>query len=171
MPLFVALLRAVNVGGTGKLPMAELRALCGDLGFGNVRSYIQSGNLVMETDGGLEEAKQVLEEALEARMGKPVRVLCRTPEELARVLEENPYRDAPPNRVLVLFLDRSVPPGTVETVHAPGGEQLTPGDREIYVFFPDGQGRSKLKMPLATEGTARNLNTLGRLLEMCSPPE
>ncbi|NNM34556.1 MAG: DUF1697 domain-containing protein [Gemmatimonadetes bacterium] len=167
MPAFAALLRAVNVGGTGKLPMSELRSLCSELGFGNVRTYIQSGNLVLDSDLDADGVKGLLERALEERMGKPVQVFIRTPEELDEVLRCNPYTDAAPNRVLVLFLDRPVPAGTVEAVDAPGGEQLTSGDREIYLFFPDGQGRSKLKVPMAGEGTARNLNTVRKLVEMC----
>ena len=166
MPVFAALIRAVNVGGTGKLPMSELRELCAGLGFGNVRTYIQSGNLVVHSDLDAEGVKALLEDALERRMGKPVRVLVRTPGELSAILEGNPYPDAPPNRVLVLFLDEAVPPGVFEAVQAPGGEELTRGEREVYVHFPDGQGRSKLKMPMADVGTARNLNTVRKLLEM-----
>jgi uncharacterized protein (DUF1697 family) len=146
--------------------MGELRELCAGLGFGNVRTYIQSGNLVVHSDLDAGGVKALLEDALERRMGKSVRVLVRTPGELSAILEGNPYPDAPTNRVLVLFLDEVVPPGVIEAVQAPGGEELTRGEREVYVHFPDGQGRSKLKMPMADVGTARNLNTVRKLLQM-----
>ena len=168
MHLYTVLLRAVNVGGTGKLPMDELRSLCRDLGFGNVRSYIQSGNLVMASDLDAGGVKDLLERELSDRMEKEVQVLVRTPDEMVRILEGNPYPDAAPNRVLVLFLDEPVPPGIVDSVVSPGGEQLTSGDREVYIHYPDGQGRSKLKVPMASEGTARNLNTVRKLVEMCN---
>lgn len=166
MPVFAALLRAVNVGGTGKLPMSELRSLCIDLGFGNVRTYIQSGNLLVDSDLGAGGVQSLLERALRERMGRDVPVFVRTPRQLREIVDGNPYPEAPPNRVLVLFLDRTVPTGTVEAVDTPGGERLTARDREIYIFFPEGQGRSKLKVPLAGEGTARNLNTVARLADM-----
>lgn len=169
MAVFAGLIRAVNVGGTGKLPMAELRTLCSDLGFGNVRTYIQSGNLVLHSDLDSAGVKGLLEGALEDRMGKPVRVLVRTPEELARVVDGNPFPHAPPNRVLVLFLDEPPPPGIVEAVDPPGGEELVRGEREVYVHFPHGQGSSRLKMPMADVGTARNLNTVRKLLQMTAP--
>ncbi|MDH3225137.1 MAG: DUF1697 domain-containing protein [Gemmatimonadota bacterium] len=166
MPVFVALLRAVNVGGTGKLVMSELRDLCGELGFGDVRTYIQSGNLVLTADLDIAGVKGLLQDALEQRMGKPVGVLVRTPAEIASVLERNPYPDAPPNRVLVMFLDEAPAPGLLDGVETPGGEEVAASGREIYVYFPNGQGRSRLKMPMAGVGTARNLNTVRKLRDM-----
>lgn len=171
MPVFVALLRAVNVGGTGKLVMSELRDLCSGLGFDDVRTYIQSGNVVLRSDLDVGGVEKLLEDALERRMGKPVGVLVRTPGELASVLERNPYPDAPPNRVLVTFLAEEPVPGLLDRVETPGGEEVTVSGREIYVHFPDGQGRSRLKLPVSRVGTARNLNTVRRLRDMSlSPP-
>ncbi len=146
--------------------MSELRDLCRGLGFGDVRTYIQSGNLVLTSDLDIDGVKRVLEEALEERMGKPVGVLVRTPVEMASVLERNPYPDAPPNRVLVTFLDEEPAPGLMDGVETPGGEEITASGREIYVHFPNGQGRSRLKLPMARVGTARNLNTVWKLRDM-----
>ena len=78
MARFAAFLRAVNVGGTGKLPMADLRAMCAEVGFENARTYIASGNVVFDWDGDAEAAQELLAEALAAYAGKPVGVMVRT---------------------------------------------------------------------------------------------
>jgi hypothetical protein len=97
MPVFVVLLRAVNVGGTGKLPMGDLKRLCEKAGFQNVRTYIASGNVVAERDGA--EAKAALEAELGAYAGKPVGVIIRTAAEMAKVVADNPFpRPRPASR-------------------------------------------------------------------------
>src|ERR1700678_528673 len=110
MTAYVALLRAVNVGGTGKLPMADLRAMAQAAGFANVRTYIASGNLVFESE--LEEgaAKGALEAALRAYAGKPGGVIVRTGEDMAAVAAGNPFPAAPTNRTVAVVLD-AAPPG------------------------------------------------------------
>src|SRR5688572_9957014 len=102
MAVFVALLRAVNVGGTGKLPMTELRQLCEKASFANVTTYIQSGNVVFSTRLGEARVQRLLESALANRMGKPVGVHLRTPAELADVIARNPFPHVAPNRLLVM---------------------------------------------------------------------
>ena len=91
MPVFVALLRAVNVGGTGKLPMSDLKRLCEKAGFRNVRTYIASGNVVAERNGSEAEAKAALEAELRAYAGKPVGVIVRTAAEMSEVVAGNPF--------------------------------------------------------------------------------
>jgi uncharacterized protein (DUF1697 family) len=166
MTAYIALLRAVNVGGTGKLPMTELKALCEAAGFAKVTTYIASGNVVFDSE--LSEAGVVaaLDERLEAYAGKPVGVLVRTAAQMAAVLAANPFPDAPPNYTVAIFLP--APPGTeaLDGVAAPDGEQVRLGKREIYAYYPNGQGRSKLKIPAAKAGTARNINTVAKLAEM-----
>ena len=98
MTTYAALLRAVNVGGTGKLPMSELRAMCESVGFSNVRTYIASGNVVFESKLSEKSVKAKLERALETYAGRPVGVLVRTGAELAVVLAKNPFSSAAPNR-------------------------------------------------------------------------
>ena len=93
MPVFVVLLRAVNVGGTGKLPMSDLKRLCEKAGFQNVRTYIASGNVVAERDGAEAKAKAALEAELRAYAGKPVGVIVRTAAEMAKVVANNPFPD------------------------------------------------------------------------------
>jgi uncharacterized protein (DUF1697 family) len=93
--VFVALLRAVNVGGTGKLPMAGLRQLAEEAGFSGVRTYIASGNLIVETDDPETEVAARLEGALHEYVGKPVGVLVRTPAALRQILDANPFPGEP----------------------------------------------------------------------------
>jgi uncharacterized protein (DUF1697 family) len=169
MPTHIALLRAINVGGTGKLPMTELRALCEQLGFANVRTYIQSGNVVFESKLSSKRAKAVLEDALEARLGKRHAALLRSAEELAAVESRNPFPEADPKQLLVVFLDAPPPGDALKAVKIPGRERLHLDGRELFIHFPDGMGRSKLKVPLAGVGTGRNLNTIRALLRFAVP--
>jgi len=166
MAAFVALLRAVNVGGTGKLAMADLVKLCVKAGFTDVKTYIQSGNVVFDSSASEARVKAALEKSLAAKLGKPVGVLLRSGAELDRVLAHNPFKQAPPNRVIVLFLDKAPAADALAAVKAPGGEELVLRGRELYIHYPDGQGVSKLKVPLAQVGTGRNLNTVAKLAEM-----
>jgi uncharacterized protein (DUF1697 family) len=168
MTAFVALLRAVNVGGTGKLAMSDLVKLCERAGFARVKTYIQSGNVVFESDGTEADVRSALARALEKKMKKPVGVLVRRGPELERVLAKNPFPDAATNRVLVFFLPEAPPKKVVSGVTGKDGEVLALHGREIYVHYPSGMGRSKLKVPLSDVGTARNLNTVAKLAEMAN---
>jgi uncharacterized protein (DUF1697 family) len=160
---FIALLRAVNVGGTGKLSMPDLRALCEAAGFQKVRTYIASGNVVFEAVGEEASIKSELEEALKRHMGKPVGVMVRTGAEMAAVLAANPFASAPPNRTVAVFLDQPPPadPSAGATGHA--GEEIAAGTREIYIHYGEGMAHSKLRIPAAATGTARNMNTVAKL--------
>ena len=166
MTSYACLLRAVNVGGTGKLPMAELRAMCEAAGFTDVRTYIASGNVVLRSASTARQVQATLEAALADYTGKPVAVLVRTAAEMAAVLDANPFADAAPNRVMVIFLDQPPPPDALHQASGLAGEQFALGRREIYVHYPDGMGDSKLKIPGAKAGTARNLNTVAKLVGM-----
>ncbi len=103
MTNFVALLRAINVGGTGKLPMKELSAMCWDLGFQDVRTYIQSGNVVFESALPERTVRTELERVLSKRMGKKIDVFVRTASELSSILKANPFPEAEPAKVAVFF--------------------------------------------------------------------
>lgn len=168
MTAFVALLRAVNVGGTGKLPMTELKAICEAAGFSQVKTYIASGNVVFESALSEVKVKAVLESRLADYARKPVGVMVRTAAEMAAVLDANPFPDAPPNRTVAIFLDEPPPAGTLETVIAPDGEEVGIGTREIYVHYGQGIADSKLKIPAAKRGTARNVNTVAKLAQMAA---
>lgn len=168
MTTLVALLRAVNVGGTGILPMRELAALCTKAGFGGARTYIQSGNVVFRSRLTAERACTVLERALAERMGKPVGVIIRDEPDLQRVLRANPFRDAHGSRVMVMFCAEAVSTAAFDGLTGPDGERVVAGAREVYIYYPEGLGRSKLKLPkVACVTTTRNINTVTKLAEMC----
>ncbi|WP_202842948.1 DUF1697 domain-containing protein [Luteimonas saliphila] len=168
MKTWVALLRAVNVGGTGKLPMAELRTLCERAGFSDVRTYIASGNVVLRGPGTERQVKARLEAALAAHMGKPVGVLVRTAAGLRAVHAGNPFPGSPGNRVVAVFLDDPPRAGALADARRVGDERLALGAREIYIDYRDAETMrsSKLSLPAGASGTARNMNTVARLLEM-----
>jgi uncharacterized protein (DUF1697 family) len=167
VPGFVALLRAVNVGGTGKLPMSELKAMCEELGFGCVRTYIASGNVVFTSRKSEAAIKSALEKRLQAYAGKPVGVLVRSAAEMAQVAANNPFPKAAPNRTVAIFLDEQ-PKDTLAGVRGQKDEEIKLGKREIYVHYGDGMGQSKLVIPAAKTGTARNLNTVATLAKMAA---
>jgi len=168
MTRYVALIRAVNVAGTGKLAMADLRAMCAEAGFARVETYIASGNVVFESKVASSRVKAELEGRLLAHFGKPFGVVVRTGAEMAAVLKANPFPQAEPRHTYAIFLDRRPPRDALE--HAVGlrGEKMHLGDREIYVHYGDGMGRSKLTIPAAKAGTARNMNTVAKLAEMAA---
>ena len=168
MPTHIALLRAVNVGGTGKLPMARLKALCEGLGFTNVRTVIASGNVILTSRLGSPQVRARLEAALLGEMGKPVTVHVRTVDELRAVLAAQPFGQCDGARCLVIFLEETPPEDTAGSVRGRTDERLHVGHRELYVHYPRGQGTSKLRIPVAATGTARNLNTVARLLALAA---
>lgn len=166
MPTFVALLRSVNVGGTGKLPMADLKALCERCGFTGVKTYIASGNVILDTRETAAKVKAKLEAALLKPMGKPCLVFIRTADELEAALAANPWPDANPSRTIITFLDTAPPKDAIKGWPIPGNERLALIGRELFVHFPDGQADTKLKVPFADVGTGRNLNTTRALLAL-----
>lgn len=166
MTVYVALLRAVNVGGTGKLPMKELSALCIRLGFTNVRTYIQSGNVVFESRLAERSIRTRLEEALTRMLGKRADVVVRTASELRSVLDANPFRHAEPAKVGVYFQNDPVHVKLVAEMKSPTGEEVRPGKREIYILYPIGMGRSKLRLPGV--GTIRNMNSVAKLVDLAT---
>ena len=168
MVRYVALLRAVNVGGTGKLPMSELKAICGDAGFTRVETYIASGNAVFDSRAAPSRVKAELERRLHAHVGKPVGVIVRSAPEILAVLKANPFPKTDPTRTYVLFLDEPPPVDALTRASGQQDEQMRLGEREIYVYYGSGMGRSKLKIPAAKTGTARNMNTVAKLAAMAS---
>jgi uncharacterized protein (DUF1697 family) len=168
MKAFIALLRAVNVGGTGKLPMTELKAMCEAAGLQSVRTYIASGNVVFQSSKTEAQVKALLEKTLAAYAGKPVAVLVRTAAEMASALADNPFPELPGNLTHAFFLDGAPPEDTLKKITGRNREELRLGSREVYVYFPEGAGQSKLKIPAAKNGTARNMNTVAKLAEMAA---
>ena len=168
MATYVALLRAVNVGGTGKLPMADLKAMCEAAGFSRVQTYIASGNVVFESKASAAGVKSALEARLRAYAGKPVGVVVRTAAEMAAVAKTNPFPRAAPSRTVAIFLDAAPPSDALDHATGARNEQMCFGAREIFVHYPDGIGTSKLRIPAAMAGTARNMNTVAKLAELAA---
>jgi len=149
--------------------MADLKAICEAAGFQAVRTYIASGNVVFRTGRSEAEAKAALETGLQAYTGKPMGVVIRTGAEMSEVLAQNPFPDVPGNRVTAIFLDHATSPATLTGVTglAPD-EALRLGCREIYVCYGTGMAGSKLRIPAAKTGTARNMNTVAKLAAMAA---
>jgi uncharacterized protein (DUF1697 family) len=166
MVTYVALLRAVNVAGTGKLPMSDLKAMCTDAGFLQVRTYIASGNVVFQSKASPTKVKADLEARLLAYVGKPVEVIVRTAAQMAAVLKANPFPKAAPNRTVAIFLDEPPPPDALEHAVGVKDEAMRLGTREIFVHYASGIGKSKLKIPIARRGSARNMNTIAKLADV-----
>jgi uncharacterized protein (DUF1697 family) len=171
MKTLVGLLRGVNVGGHGMLAMADLAALCTQLGFADVRTYIQSGNVVFRTSLAPARAQAALAGGLAAHLGRPVDVMVRDADALRRVLAGHPFPGAEPAKVAVLFCAAPVPQGLLDGLSGPDGEVVVAAGLEVYVHYVQGMGRSKLKLPKALGvHTARNVNTVAKLLAMADAP-
>jgi uncharacterized protein (DUF1697 family) len=164
MAFFLLFLRAVNVGGTGKLPMAHLKLMCEELGFASVTTYIQSGNVAIETSDSAAIVKTKIEAKLSEYVGKPIGVMIRTVAELQDILDNNPFKHETPNRVVVILLE-DVPPNPLDNIKNQKDEVIAIGKREIYVHYGEGMGSSRLLIPAAKYGTGRNINTLNKMLE------
>ena len=140
--------------------------MCTAAGFTNVRTFIASGNVVFDASVTAAKVKAALEARMLAYAGKAVAVFVRTPGEMAAIVKANPFPRAAPNRTIVIFLE--APPPKDALAHATGvkDEEMRAGVREIYVHYGEGMGSSKLKIPAARDGTARNMNTVAKLAEM-----
>ena len=160
---WAALLRAVNVGGTGKLPMAELKALCEEIGLEQVRTYIASGNVVFASNRSEEELREAIEAALFKRYDKHFGVMVRSAAELAELMAHHPWPERPGNRVVAIFVDG---PLSLDGIAGQRDETIELGSRAIYVDYHDGMADSCLRIPAAKLGTARNMNTITKLAEM-----
>jgi uncharacterized protein (DUF1697 family) len=165
---YVALLRAVNVGGTGKLPMADLKSMCDAAGLEDARTYIASGNVVFRSEQPEAAVRAAIEKRLEAYAGKPVGVLVRTAAELAQVLSDNPFADKPGNRTVAIFVDAPLAADALQHAKFVKDEEMRLGARCIYVFYGDGMADARLAIPAAKNGTARNMNTVAKLAEMAA---
>ena len=148
--------------------MAELRALCEGLGFEAVTTHIWTGDVVFRSSLTRPAARRALEDALQRKMGRPVTVQVRSPAELEALLAAIPFPDADPKQVVVFFLDR--PPGAraLAAVEIPGREAVEARGKHVFVHYPDGQARSKLKLPFAQAATGRNLSTVRRLASLAA---
>lgn len=180
MPTYIVLLRAVNVGGTGKLPMADFRVLLEKLGYKRVETYIQSGNAVFETSAKPEKVASDTARALEKLLGAACGVIVRTTEQLKHTIDRNPYAtEAAVNGALVHAAFLAGPAGKDAEAALAAIVAKYPARRDryvldkdaIYFHFPDGAGETKfsgktLDKALGVIGTGRNWNTVLKLYEM-----
>ena len=166
MPAYVALLRAMNVAGTGKLPMVDLRLMATACGFANVRTYIASGNLLFDSDLSEYAARDALAHEVDAFFGKPVPIFVRTQSELDAIATANPFPDEKGSRLMVFFLAHPATHAMLAEARGQQGERMAIGTREIYVAYGNGIGKTKLIIPAVKQGTARNINTVTKLAAM-----
>jgi uncharacterized protein (DUF1697 family) len=166
MAAYVGLLRAINLGGSSTLKKDDLVGACVDAGLANVRTYIASGNIVFESSMDAIAAGSAIAGALHKRTGKQIGVVIRSSAQIKTILASNPFAEHPPNKVMALFTDAALPSNPYVGLKGHKDEQLELGEGVIYVFYPNGMGASRLVIAAANEGTARNMNTVAKLVDM-----
>ena len=175
MSRYVALIRGINVTGNNLIKMERLRALFEKGGCTNVRTYIQSGNVVFDSKKAPTTCVASIEAFLAAELGKPIVAHLRTSAELRAIIAANPFakeKNIEPSRLAVSFLSRPPPKDRLDVLRAveSGSDRFVARGNEIYVYCPDGFGRSKLAAGLdrvlSTKSTSRNWNTVTTLYEL-----
>jgi len=177
MITYIALLRGINVGGQNKIRMQDLQRLLEEEGLGRVRTYLQSGNVVFDAaSSDRAPLASQIEQAILVAYGFDIPVILREAPDLRRIIATNPFltqRREDPAKLHVLFLAERPAPAAVARMVRPDGEsgEWIVGEQEIFLFMPDGVGRSKLtnaffESRLKTATTGRNWNTVNALLEL-----
>jgi uncharacterized protein (DUF1697 family) len=168
MTAYVALIRGVNLLGVSTLKMSDLKTIAEEVGLKNARTFIASGNLLFTSGKAEEPLRRMLEKKLRQHMKKDVRVMLRTEHEMEAVVKANPFTDQAGNRVQAFFMNEAPPKNLLETVrNKADDERIALGPREVFVAYGEkGIGRSRLKIPAAEAGTARNMNTVAKLAEL-----
>jgi uncharacterized protein (DUF1697 family) len=138
---YVALIRAVNVSGTGKLPKEDLKAIGEACGFDNVRTFINSGNLLFTSKLAETTVQKRMQERLADFFGKPTAVFVRSAEEMAEAARKNPFGDDKPSRVMAHFVDKPPLRDMIDEARDVAGERMALGPRLIYVSYGDGIGK------------------------------
>ncbi|MGZ5834840.1 MAG: DUF1697 domain-containing protein [Xanthobacteraceae bacterium] len=173
MATYIAMIRGINVSGHNSISMDRLRDLFTGLGYGDVRTYIQSGNVLFDASGGAAKMVAAIEAALAKELGSAITAVLRSPAELGKVLKQNPFlkvNGVDLSQLYVTFLN-SVPSAAalkaVAGINA-GGDELNVIGREVYVLCRNGYGRTKLsntaiEKVLALKGTTRNWKTVTKL--------
>jgi uncharacterized protein (DUF1697 family) len=182
MPVVISLLRSVNVGGHNKIPMDALRELFQSLKLRNPQTYVQSGNVVFQSqERDLALQSRRIAQAIERKFGHRIEVVLRTTAELRDVIARNPFdgrSGIEPGKLLVTFLAAEPSAAARAKVLAikTDAEELHLDGRELFTYFPNGMGRPKISWPLVERslgvpGTGRNWNTVTKLLEMAESQE
>ena len=177
MPVMIALLRAVNVSGKSKVNMDELSTLCAALGHKDVRTYLQSGNVVFRTEQkSPSKIASDLEVAIEESLGVPTTVIARTASDLRATIANNPWteRNLEPSKLLVAYFQSRPSEEALAralTLRA-GSDELHFAGREAFLYYPNGAGKAtlnwgSLERMAKVPATTRNWNTTLKLLELC----
>jgi uncharacterized protein (DUF1697 family) len=170
---YVAFLRGINLGPTNKVSMPELRKMAEELGYTEVATYINSGNLIFASAKKPAALEREISAAIAKHFGTSTDVAVRTPEQLKKILAKNPYPDGSPSQVTVAFLTKPAPPDAKKKVAAMAteAEPFTFAGSEVYVHYSNGMGRSKLaekfSSVIGVSSTVRNVNTVAKVLAIC----
>ncbi|QSF45501.1 DUF1697 domain-containing protein [Paenibacillus tianjinensis] len=178
MPTTIALLRGINVGGHKIIKMQDLKAMFESLGCGNVRTYIQSGNIVFESgESSGEGLVPIIEKRIRETFGFEVPVILRTMEELESAIQANPFQleaQEDYKRLYVSFLDQAPAAGSLEKLvpYGDGADKLRVVGKELYILYEVSVSQSplfkvSLDKLLGVQLTARNWNTVNKLAELC----
>ena len=177
MPRYVAFLRGINLGSVNKISMSRLRELTESLGYTDVVTYINSGNLILTATDPAATIEQRLTRAIADELGLTIDVAVRTPARLAEIVAENPFPDGDPTYVTVAFLTKAVPAEAKRKLAevATEKEPYVFSGQEVYVHYLDGQARSKLAARFSdivgVSATVRNLRTVTKVLELAQRTE
>ncbi len=178
MPIYISMLRGINVSGQKKIKMKELHALYVSLGFKNVHTYIQSGNVVFESEEeNVTTVAEKIEHKISETYGFQVAAFLRSPDDMQRVLENNPFltENVDTKALYVTFLSGKPDPGSLKNLETVNDEpdEFSVRDREVYVYCPGGYGKTKLsntffEKKLSVLATTRNWKTVNTLVDMAA---
>ena len=161
----------MNLGAGSILPSSALAKIGVECGFGRVRTFIASGNLLFTADADEAEVATRVCDGVEAFLGKPALVLVRSAMEMAAVSGNNPFPDDPGNRVIALFLPDAPTEAMIDAATGVGTERMALGRREIVIAYDEGMGTSKLKLPAFKHGTGRNMNSVAKMAALLAEME
>ena len=170
---YVAFLRGVNLGPNNKISMPALRAMAEDLGYTDVATYINSGNLIISSAKKAATVQREISDAIKKTFGRPIDVTVRTSAQLEQILAKNPYPEGNPSQVTVAFLTKTPGKDAKDRVAAVATdyEPFTVSGQQIYVNYSHGLGRSKLAEKfsaiIGVSSTVRNIRTLEKVLALC----
>jgi uncharacterized protein (DUF1697 family) len=170
---YVAFLRGVNLGPANKISMPALRAMAEDLGYADVATYINSGNLILSSPKKADTVEREISKTIKDIFGRPIDVTVRTPAQLKKILAENPFPDGNPSQVTVAFLTKALARDANDKVAAVAKdyEPFAIAGQEVYVNYSQGIGRSKLAEKfsdiIGVSSTVRNIRTVEKVLALC----
>jgi uncharacterized protein (DUF1697 family) len=170
---YVAFLRGVNLGPSNKISMPSLRAMAEDLGYTDVATYINSGNLIVSSTKKAATVEREIADGIKQTFGRPIDVAVRTAAQLRKILAENPYPEGNPSQVTVAFLTKTAAKDAKDKVAAVAKdyEPFTFSGQQVYVNYSKGIGRSKLAEKfsdiIGVSSTVRNIRTVEKVLALC----